>query len=158
MARPGSASGFAVFAPPLVLARAFGTDLGLPVCAVGSAAQGSVHEADGLEWPLRLAALWQLTDTASLRRTLQGDLFKRDLDRLRTDPLLSTPPADHLIELPDPGLLTISLASGEGIVLAEQEELRAGVLPPGWDEGLPSTLASLWAHLPLLEAWNPQDG
>jgi hypothetical protein len=124
----------------------------------GSAVAGAVHEADGLEWPLRLAALWQLAKTASFRRTQQGDLFKRDLDRLRTDPLLSTPPADHLTELPDPGLLAISLARGEGILLAEQEELRAAVLPPVWDEGLPSTLASLWAHLPLFEVWNPQDG
>jgi hypothetical protein len=154
----GNACGFAVFAHPLVTARALGTDLGLPVCATVSAIQGGIHEADGLEWPLRLAALWQLADAMPLRRTQQGDLFKRDLDRLRTDPLLGTPPADHLIDLPDPGLLAISLARDEGVVLAEQEEFRAGALPAGWDEGLASTLASAWANLLLLEAWNAQDG
>src|SRR5206468_1160758 len=69
----GSATGFAVFCHPSVLARALGCDLGLPVLAadettsVASATPGmpvsgvgSVLEADGLEWPLRLAGLWQM--------------------------------------------------------------------------------------------------
>src|SRR5438552_528873 len=110
----GSVSAFAVFAHPLVTARALGTDLGLPVCSTISTVHGSVHEADGLEWPLRLAALWQLVDSAPLRRTQQGGFFKRDLDRLRTDPLLSAPPADNLSELPDAGLLTVMLGRNEG--------------------------------------------
>jgi hypothetical protein len=107
---------------------------------------------------LRLAALWQLVESSPLRRTQQGDFFKRDLDRLRSDTLLGTAPADDLRELPDSGLLAVSLARGQGLLLAEQEELRAGSLPSNWNEGLPSTLAALWANLPLLDGWNPSDG
>jgi hypothetical protein len=154
----GSVSQFAVFAHSLVTARAVGTDLGLPVCASGSTVPSGVHEADGLEWPLRLAALWQLVGATPLRRTQQGGFFKRDLDRLETEPLLTAPPADHLALLPDAGLLTVSLARNEGLVVAVEDEFRAGSLPPGWDEGLASTLASLWENLPWLEGWNPQGG
>ena len=154
----GSVSAFAVFAHPLVTARALGTDLGLPVCSTIATVHGSVHEADGLEWPLRLAALWQLVDSAPLRRTQQGGFFKRDLDRLRTDPLLSAPPADNLSELPDAGLMTVMLGRDEGLLDAEGDELRAGSLPPTWDQDLSSTLGSLFANLPMLDAWNPLDG
>ena len=155
----GGVSGFAVFAHPLVTARALGTDLGLPACdSVSSLPGGGLHEADGLEWPLRLAALWQLVDASPLRRTQQGGFFKRDLDRLRSDPLLNAPPPDNPAILPDAGLLIVSLAQGEGLVLADQEELRAGSLPLHWDAGLSSTVASLWSNLLLLETWNPLDG
>jgi hypothetical protein len=154
----GSAVAFAVFAYPPVMARAVGTDLGLPVCSTASVIRSGAHEADGLEWPLRLAALWQLVQALPLRRTQQGGFFKRDLDRLRGEPLLSAPPADSLAEVPDPGLLTVGLAQHEGVLLPDQEELRTGTLPENWDEGLVSTLTSLWTSLPLLEAWNPRDG
>src|SRR5262249_39915577 len=72
--------------------------------------------------------------------------------------LLAAPPADHLALLPDAGLLVVSLARNEGLVVAEQEELRAGCLPSCWDLGLASSLASLWSNLPWVEGWNPQDG
>jgi hypothetical protein len=117
-----------------------------------------IHEADGLEWPLRTAALWQLLLGSPLRRTQQGDFFKRDLDRLRADPLLNSSPADNLKELPDAGLLAVDLAQSEGLVQVEEGELRAGTLPPVWEEGLLPTLAALWSALLLLETWNPRDG
>ena len=69
------------------------------------------------------------------------------MDRLRTDPLLTGPPADHLAELPDAGLLTVLLAEAEGLVQAGDAELHAGPLPSAWERGLPETLASLWAAL-----------
>src|SRR5207302_4538431 len=125
---------FGVFAHPLVAARALGEDLGLPSLAVEAAA-GPELEADGLEWPLRLAVLWQQVAAAPLRRTQGGDFFKRDLDRLRADPLLNAPPVEGLAEVPDAGLLAIALATLEGIV-REEGELRAGRLPEAWDEGL----------------------
>src|SRR5687768_3406611 len=53
--RPGPV----VFAPPPLTDRCRGEDLGLPVCAAAEAPAGAVQEADGLEWPLRLAAFWQ---------------------------------------------------------------------------------------------------
>src|SRR5262249_36314620 len=112
----GGATGFSFFAHPNVLARALTTDLGLPVLAADVSPTGGVHEADGLEWPLRLAALWQQLAPTPLRRTQTGDFFKRDLDRLRADSLLNAPPADNLADLPDTGLLAIALAGAEGIL------------------------------------------
>jgi hypothetical protein len=153
-----SAVGFSVFAHPLVAARALGEDLGLPECPGAVASAGAVHEADGLEWPLRLAVLWQQVAAAPLRRTQQGDFFKRDLDRLRADPLLNGPAGDSLAEVPDAGLLAITLAGILGIVEERDGELRAAGLPAAWDEGLPAALLSLWTALPHLEAWDPLDG
>src|SRR5262249_17444608 len=103
-------------------------------------------------------ALWQLTAACPFRRTMQGDFFKRDLDRLVSDPLLSAPPADNRADLPDPALLTVAWAQAEGIVEQDQADLRAGALPTTWDQGLADVLAGLWATLPLVESWNPQNG
>ncbi len=153
-----SAAGFAVFALPNVMLRATAGDLGLPECPSISTVAGSIHEADGLEWPLRLAAVWQQIAACPLRRTRQGEFFKRDLDRLRTDTLLNATPADNLAELPDTGLLAVALAELQGLIQVVQGELRAGPLPPAWEGGVSETLASLWAALPLLETWNPLDG
>jgi hypothetical protein len=153
-----SAVGFTFFAHPEVAARALGEDLGLPECPSTVTEAGTVHEADGLEWPLRLAVLWQQVAAGPLRRTQQGDFFKRDLDRLRGDPLLNGPAADSLADVPDAGLLAIALASILGIVEERDGELGAAGLPAAWDEGLPATLASLCSALPHLEAWDPLDG
>jgi hypothetical protein len=153
-----SAVGFSVFAHPLVAARAVGEDLGLPECPGAVTAAGPVHEADGLEWPLRLAVLWQQVAAAPLRRTQQRDFFKRDLDRLRGDPLLNGPAADGLAEVPDAALLAIALAGTLGIVEERDGELHAAALPASWDEGLPAALRELWTALPHLEAWDPLDG
>jgi hypothetical protein len=154
----GSVTGFTVFTHPHILARCAGIDLGLAPCPWVSSTAGGVHEADGLEWPLRLAVLWQQMAPAPLRRTQSGDFFKRDLERLRSDTLLTTPPVDQLAELPDGGLFTVALAQAERILETGEGELRAGPLPVSWEEGLPAALASAWASLPLVEAWNPLDG
>src|SRR5262249_28349438 len=74
--------GLAVFAPPQIAARARGEDLGLPVCPGAVAIDRAPLEADGLEWLLRLAVLWQRVVGAPLRRTQGGEFFKRDLERL----------------------------------------------------------------------------
>jgi hypothetical protein len=154
----GSATGFSVWAPPLVTAHALGTDLGLPECPGATSASGPVHEADGLEWPLRLAVLWQQVTAAPMRRTQQGDFFKRDLDRLRNDPLLNGPAADGLAELPDAGLLAVCLAQATGSVRDSDGELEAALLPAAWEEGLPAALASFFATLPQLDNWDPLAG
>ncbi len=149
-----------VFAPPAVNERARGVELGLPPCP-GSVAVGpgaAVHETDGLEWPLRLAVLWQQVAAASLRRTQVRDLFKRDLDRLRGDPLLGSPPADSLADLPDPGLLAVALAVAEGVLAENDGALRVADFPPAWTAGLRPTLVSLWSALPTLEGWNAAAG
>src|SRR5947209_6484262 len=121
-----SASAFAVFAHPDVMRRVRGQELGLPELAGSTRPASAVHEADGLEWPLRLASLWQQTIGAPLRRTQQGEFFKRDLDRLRSDSFLNAPPADNLAEVPDVGLLAVALAQAEAILESEQSDLKAG--------------------------------
>jgi hypothetical protein len=153
----GSA-GLTVFAHPLVASRARGEDLGLPALPSVIAETGAPQEGDGLEWPLRLAAVWQQVASGPLRRTQGGSFFKRDLDRLRQDPLLSGPPADSLADLPDPALLAVALAEAEGLLPGADGELRAGPLPASWQEGLSDTLGSLYAGLFRLESWDAQAG
>lgn len=155
----GAASGPEVFAHPRVLARAGGEDLGLPEFPEPiEQATAAVHEADGLEWSLRLNVLWQQARTLPLRRTQQGDFFKRDLDRLRNDALLNSAPADSLAETPDRGLLAAELAVILGAVEDSAGELRAVANIPGAEAKIEEVLASLWAALPRLDAWTPQDG
>src|SRR4051794_31141657 len=165
LAPPGGA-GLEVFAPPLAAARAVGEDLGLPelsnVGAAGSRSdalpggaaggppdsiQGEApglaplrgQEADGLEWLLRLAVLWQQVAAAPLRRTQQGGLFKRDLERLGQDPLLNGPAPDQPGPSPvrDQGLLAAALGELEGVVGEADGELRAGSLPAATPPGVP---------------------
>ena len=175
LAFPG-ATGLAVFTPPLIASRAVGEDLGLPDLSletpevgangdVGRAPRStlhappaSIHESDGLEWLLRMAVLWQQTADVPLRRTQQGDFFKRDLERVGQDPLLNGPPADRLTDVPDMGFLTAALAEREGVLTEAEGEIRAGALPSVWESGLASSLESLWSQLPRVRAWNPIDG
>ena len=184
LAFPG-ASGLAVFTSPLIASRAIGEDLGLPDLSLEARGEGrgaseedsdkrkaSVHtplaprpsslapaqESDGLEWLLRMSVLWQQTKATPLRRTQQGDFFKRDLERLGQDPLLSGPPADRLADVPDLGFFIAVLAEREGILHETEGEVRAGTLPAAWELGLGPALESLWSQLPRLRAWNPLDG
>lgn len=154
----GMVSGPEVFAHPDVLARALGEDLGLPELAGVTLPTTGIHESDGLEWPLRLAVLWQQVSAGPLRRTQQGDFFKRDLERLRSDPLLNDPPPDSIGDLPDTGLLVVELALVEGVLEESDGELRALPQPPAWDAGVLATLTSLWSAIPRLQAWNPHAG
>jgi hypothetical protein len=151
-----AATNFTVFAYPTVVYRAIGTDLGLAPCPSQTLFKPEVHEADGFEWPLRLASLWQLLNASPLRCTQSGEFFKRDLDRLRDDGVLNSPPADSLTDLPDPALLAVALGQTCGIVKVGQADLRAGPLPSDWENG--SALAALWKAIPLLDMWNPREG
>jgi hypothetical protein len=147
-----------VFAHPGVAARALGEPLGMPELRPAKVTGLAIHETDGLEWPLRLAVLWQQANAAPLRRTQQGDFFKRDLERLRQDNLLNGPPADNLSELPDLPLLAVALAENEGLLTHDDGEVRAAPLPAFWEEGLDTVLQSLFAGLPALQNWNPIAG
>jgi len=157
LARSGQ-SDPAVFAHPSVAARAHSEELPLPILTAATVPDAPVREADGLEWPLRLTALWQQVAAVPLRRTQGGDFFKRDLDRLRQDPLLSAPPADSLVVAPDFPSLAVALAEIEEILRQDEGELRAANLPPSWDQGLPATIASLYGALFHLRNWDPRDG
>jgi hypothetical protein len=152
--------GLRVFTLPALAARALGTELGLPdlvTLAPDAMPPVAVREADGLEWVLRLAVLWQVAAAAPLRRTQQGGFFKRDHERV-TQPLLTEPGPDQLAELPDPGLLTCALADGLGIVAEQDSEVAAGRLPTEWEEGLAAALEALWRTLFRLHSWDPLNG
>jgi hypothetical protein len=153
-----AATHFEVFAHPQVTDRALAEDLGLPEPADLVAVVSGPREADGLEWLLRLATLWQQVAANPLRRTQTEEFFKRDFDRLRTDPLLGAAPPDNLADVPDPGLLAVALGVEQGLLREEDGELRVGALPAPWAEGLPTALAALWAALPHLESWEPRTG
>jgi hypothetical protein len=160
LAFPGP-QGLAVFTLPGIAARAIGEDLGLPDLSEHQPSckgNPSAHEADGLEWLLRLGVLWQQVAAAPLRRTQQGGFFKRDAERLGGDALLSASPSERLADVSDPGFLTVALAEQEGMLRVDEGELRAGALPAAWDAGLPAALESLWCDLFDLQDWNPKDG
>ena len=163
-----STANLMLFVPPQVSCRALkeplgcqpGWQSGLPRISLEDA-KLVMREADGLDWPLRLAVLWQMVSSGSLRRTLHGDFFKRDLDRLRQDPLLSSQPHDALVEIPDPALLAVSLALAVGILQekpGDSGELIAGTFPEAWQQSLLATLASFWSRLPFLRGWDGADG
>jgi hypothetical protein len=155
-------TGLHVFAPPQITGRVLKEDLGLPEldCSADDArsANATVHEVDGLDWPLRLAVLWQRVAAAPLRRTQQGGFFKRDLERLTLDALLNDPPSDSLAELPDPAMVTAALAERCGLVEEADGELRAAKLPAVWERGLHATLADLFAALPHITSWDALRG
>ena len=91
--------GLVVFAPPPIASRAVGVEIDLPdlsALAASSALPSATLEADGVEYLLRLGVLWQQVGAAPLRRTLQGGLFKRDVDRLGQDPILNAPMPEEL--------------------------------------------------------------
>jgi Helicase conserved C-terminal domain len=148
-----------VFAHPLASRRAVGEDLGLGTCPGSTEnVSGMLLEADGLEWPLRLAVLWQQVLGAPLRRTLQREFFKRDLERIGQDPLLNASSAEGLPTPPDAGFLGIALAEAVGILNDTDGELHAGRLPAAWEEGLPAALEMLYRALPRLRSWTPLEG
>jgi hypothetical protein len=147
-----------VFVHPAVAARARGEDLGLPDLASADDTGGSPRTADGLEWLLRLAALWQQVHAGPVRLTQANTLFKRDQTRLQTDEVIGGPPTDQLAPVPDPGILALFWAAAAGLLEEHDGELRAAAFPPAWDSGLFPVLVSLFAALPDLEAWDPLTG
>ncbi len=146
-----------VFAHPAVAARARSEDLGLPDLSAEPLA-ATPRVADGLDWPLRLAVVWQQVAQSPVRLTQSNTLFKRDLTRLQTDAVLSAPAADQLVELPDTGVLALFWARAAGLLAEEDNELRAVPFPPSWGGALPPALADLWAGLTAVEVWDPLRG
>lgn len=148
-----------VFVHPAVAIRARDEELGLPNLASG-ARQPSVaaRTADGLDWPLRLAALWQQLHANPVRFTQANLLFKKDLLRLQADEVLSTPPGDIATRLPDAGVLALLWAAATGLLAEEGGELTAGPYPAAWNAGLAALLTELFVALPRIEGWDPLAG
>ncbi|HMF11206.1 MAG TPA: helicase-associated domain-containing protein, partial [Gemmataceae bacterium] len=147
-----------VFAPPVMAGRARAEQFTFADAPHGVPASGPVLESDGLEWPLRLAVAWQQVVGAPLRRTQQGEFFKRDADRIEQDALLNAPAVEGLAEIPQPARLAVALAETVEILQTVDGELRATEAPASWDTGLLPVLDSLWAALPLLSGWDALDG
>ena len=147
------------FAHPAVAARARGEDLELPdLNAETGGLTPTARQADGLEWPLRLAAAWQQVDAAPVRLTQANTLFKRDQTRLQADEVLAAPPADQLAAVPDLGILALFWAKAAGLLTEADGELRAGAFPAAWAAGLTPAVGQVFAALPHVEAWDPLAG
>lgn len=151
--------GATVFVHPAVAARARGEDLELPNLTTTEPPVGvTPRVADGLEWPLRLAAVWQQVAAGPVRMTQANLLFKRDQTRLQADEVLSAPIADGLAPVPEAGVLALFWAATAGLLASGAEELRAVAFPPEWNAGLTPVLVRLAAALPHVEAWDPLTG
>jgi hypothetical protein len=146
-----------VLASPFITKRTANEDLGL-VCPAFAPVNTNVHEADGMEWPVRLAVIWQQVIGAPLRRTQQGDFFKRDFERLKGDPLLSAAVSDAVAQIPDPGFFTAALASALELLRVEEAELHAGAWSAAWKSPLPTLIVELWTSLSRISTWNPAVG
>jgi hypothetical protein len=145
-----------VYAPPALTERCGGEPL--PIDVDSAMLPGPAREADGLEWPLRLAVAWQQAATMPFRRTQQRGFFKRDLERLRGDTLLNAAPADPLVELPDLGLLVAAWGAAAGLLHDVEGELRAGTFSSRWNGPLSGVIAELWSALPALAGWDTRHG
>ncbi|MSR53749.1 MAG: hypothetical protein EXS09_10735 [Gemmataceae bacterium] len=144
--------------PPIVAERATREGTSLVQLASKKFDPKTIHMSDGLEWPLRLGVLWQRLRSDPIRLTQANALFKRDQMRLEEDPLLAAPVADQLVEIPDAGVLAMSMGMSSGLYVAEEGELRAGTFSASWDGGLLTNLAELWSALPGISHWDPIRG
>ena len=147
-----------VFAHPAVVLRARSEQLGLPAITPADATGGYPRSADGLDWLLRLAAVRQQVDAGPVRFTQANTLFKKDLIRLQTDEVLSAPPADHIGELRDAGVLALLWAHAAGLLGENAGELQAMAFQSVWEGGLSAVLTELFAAFWRVEAWDPLAG
>jgi hypothetical protein len=142
---------------PLALSRSQREPLELPKIDFDIVSAAPL-ETDGLEWLLRLAAAWQVVRDGPLRLTQQNGLFKRDLDRLRSHPLLTAPPAEIVGDVPDAALLAIALAQSVGLLERDADQIIAKSAMIGWSENLATVLGSLWSAVIALAGWDPRQG
>ncbi len=119
-------------------------------------ASGKLPPTDGLDWPLRLAVLWQRLRATPARRTQAGVLFKKDLQRLLADATLQAPLPTG--ETADAAILALLWATASGLVRSEGDALQAAPFPPAWRQPLPTLLAELYATLWHVEDWDPLHG
>jgi hypothetical protein len=147
-----------LFVHPFVAERAAQHAVELPELKGATPSRKEVREADGLEFPLRLAVAWQQISGAPLRRTQQDDYFKRDFQRLTGDGLLNAPFAENEQGLPDLGLLAARWALRTGLLTERDSEVHAADFSDCWSQALYPTLVELWQALLEIEAWDPVGG
>ncbi len=146
-----------VYAHPGVAARARKEELELPDLSEGHP-ESAPRQADALEWPLRLAATWQQVHADPVRLTQGRTLFKRDLTRLQTDPVLAAAPVDQLAPIADAGVLALLWAKAAGWLAERDGSLETDDLSAVWDGPLLELLAELFAAMTWVEAWDPLAG
>lgn len=149
---------YRVFAPSTVTERAADLPVELePLTEIVTHAK-EVREADGLEFPIRLGALWQQVKAAPLRLTQQGAFFKKDHERLTADPLLAEGPADALGAMHDPGHFLVACALVLDLVRLEAGEILPAKSPELLSGDLVSLLTRLWSAHPWLDFWDAGAG
>ena len=146
------------FVPPLVLQRARLLETEWSQLTAHQPTRAVVRETDGLDIPLRMAVVWQLVRDSALRLTKRRDLNKRDLARLRSDPLLTAPFIESVSDPPDLSLLIVDWAIVCGLLIEQGSDLLPGTWSQAWGADLALLLAELWKALPDLERWCPDDG
>jgi hypothetical protein len=146
-----------LFALPAVAARARGEDLPFPELPAAETELGATPRiADGLEWPLRLAVVEQLVGGTPFRTTQSNALFKRDLQRIEGNEILSQTPSDHVAPIRDGGVLALYWAAAVGRPVLEGP--GHSVAPREHPAALMDTLGELAAALPSIEVWDPLRG
>jgi hypothetical protein len=148
---------YRVWIAPEVLTRAALYWDALPPFTESTDHTGTPHETDGLEWFLRLGALWQEVHDTPARLTQQGTFFKRDQDRLTEDALLNQPLDSHSTTLPQQGHFLVALALALDLLRTEDVNLRAGTFPDAWQD-FPSSLTQVLGVLSEMTAWSIKDG
>lgn len=143
---------------PAVGERAVKESTGLPTLDGKKFEPKTIRVGDGLEWFLRAGVLWQQLRGSVMRFTQARMLFKRDLQRLQTDALLSTGITESPIKGLDLGVLTLEVAIGMGVMTIENGELRTAGFPSTWDVSLPTAIQDIWRGVSLLHSWDPEQG
>ena len=143
-----------VFVHPAVLTRS----RGLYAPTGNAKPRGAGTTTDGLDWPLRIAAVWQKSRPAAIKVTQAKLLFKRDLAKFQGDDVLNAPFVDIAETAADPGVLAFEWAVAAGLFRAGTNEYHAEHSIPGWSEGLWPTLVQLFSHFFTIETWDPRKG
>ncbi|MCE9532070.1 MAG: helicase-associated domain-containing protein [Planctomycetes bacterium] len=155
---PSGIASARLFAHPIVTSRALQEEFGLPVFPTKAIDSKAIRQGDGLEWQLRIAVAWQRVSAEPLRLTQQQTLFKRDMQRFQTDEVLGSPFAEQMTDLPDVGLLALSLAVATGLIESDNGELRGLPAPALWDKKPLDVLLDLGYGLFKVEGWTPTEG
>jgi hypothetical protein len=113
------------------------------------------QESDGLEWLLRMAAVWQQSRPAPIRVTQTLALYKRDLARFQSDAVLTAPFADVADTLADPGVLAFEWANAFGLFAAFETQRTTTKTLRFERGGMWPLLTQLFAAFFNIEQWDP---
>src|SRR5262245_38054557 len=119
----------------------------------------NVREADGLEFLLRVAVLWERIAQSPIRLTQDTALFKRDKERLGSDVVLTSPMFDAMAPIKDIGYLAIVLGKHLNLLIADQEgEMLRAQMGTTWLQELHTIQQRLWHGLMTVRSWTDQNG